>query len=348
MSKAVGMEKKLNVGIIGLGRIGKVHAENIRSRLPNVHIRAVADVRPGIARQLAEQYGVDSAYERYGQLLDDGGIDAVIICSPTDTHAQMIIEAAQAGKHIFCEKPIDLSIEKAVTVMSAVESAGVKMQLGFNRRFDHNFAKAREIIASGAIGKLHILKITSRDPAPPHADYIAASGGMFLDMSIHDFDMARFLTHSEPEEIYVAASCLVDPVIGEAGDVDTALITVKFETGEFCVIDNSRRAAYGYDQRVEVFGSKGKVETANDTPSTVVLSTEDGVFGEKPLYFFLERYAESFAEEIRLFAEAVTSGSDVPVGASDGIKAIRMAIAAKMSLAENRPVRMAEVDGIGL
>jgi myo-inositol 2-dehydrogenase/D-chiro-inositol 1-dehydrogenase len=342
------MEKQLNIGIIGLGRIGKVHIENMRSRLPRVRIRAVTDVRPNLAQQLADEYGIEFAYENYAQILADDDIDAVIICSPTDTHAQIVIEAAQAGKHIFCEKPIDLSIEKAEAAQAAVKSAGVKMQVGFNRRFDHNFARVREMIESGAIGELHILKITSRDPAPPHTDYIAASGGMFLDMSIHDFDMARFLTGSEPAEIYVAASSLVDPAIGEAGDVDTAIIIVKFENGEFCVIDNSRRAAYGYDQRAEAFGSKGKVETANDTPSTVVLSTDDGVFGEKPLYFFLERYAESFVEEIRQFTEAVVSDGDVPVGASDGIQAIRMAVAAKMSLDANRPVRMSEVGGIGL
>jgi len=339
------MEKKLKVGIIGAGRIGRVHTMSIVNHLPQVEIRGISDVYVDSAREWAAQTGIPNVYQDYRDLLKDPDIDAVLICSSTDTHAAIAIDAAAAGKHIFCEKPVDLSIEKVEAVIAAAEKAGVKLQIGFNRRFDHNFKKVRELIASGELGDLHILRITSRDPAPPPAEYVKVSGGMFMDMTIHDFDMARFLTGSEAEEIYVAAACLVDPAIGEAGDVDTAVVTIRFKNGTICVIDNSRKAAYGYDQRVEAFGSKGKAETTNDTPSTAVWSTASGVYSEKPLYFFLERYMESFSEEIKQFTEALISGGETPVTGFDGLQPIKMGLAAKKSVAEGRPVRLSEIDG---
>lgn len=250
------------------------------------------------------------------------------------------MEAAQAGKHIFCEKPVDLTPEKVSAVKAAVTKAGVKLQVGFNRRFDHNFAQVRKLVADGDVGDVHIIKITSRDPSPPPAEYAAVSGGMFLDMTIHDFDMARFLAGSEVTEVYANATCLVDPAIGEAGDVDTAVISLKFANGAVGVIDNSRRAAYGYDQRVEVFGSKGAAVAQNDTPTNVTFMGEDAVKSDKPLYFFLERYMQSFRDEMLQFVDAVQKDTDVPATVEDGMQSLLVALAAKRSVAEGRPITL--------
>lgn len=338
------MEKKLKVGIIGTGRIGRVHTMSIMNQLPEVEVAAVTDIFLDSAKEWAAQTGVKKVYDNYQELLADPEIDAVLVCSSTDTHAEIAIAAANAGKHVFCEKPVDLTIEKVEAVIEAAKKAGVKLQIGFNRRFDHNFRKVKELIDNKTIGDLQILKITSRDPGPPPIEYVKVSGGIFMDMTIHDFDMARFLTGSEAEEIYVAAACMVDPAIGEAGDVDTALITIRFKNGAICVIDNSRKAAYGYDQRVEAFGSKGKVEIANDYPNTAVWSTEEGVFSEKPLYFFLERYMDSFGEEMKQFVNALINDTETPVTGFDGLQPIKLGLAAKKSVAEGRPVKLSEID----
>lgn len=337
------MEKKLNVGIIGVGRIGKVHTMSINNHIPQVQIKGVTDIYLDQAKAWAAEAGIPKVYETYQDLLADPEIDAVLVCSSTNTHAEISIAAAKAGKHIFCEKPVDLSVEKVEAVIQAAKDAGVKLQIGFNRRFDHNFRKVRELIQNGVIGDLQILKITSRDPGPPPIEYVKVSGGIFMDMTIHDFDMSRFLTGSEAEEIYVAGAVMVDPAIGEAGDIDTALITIKFKNGVICNIDNSRKAAYGYDQRVEAFGSKGKAEIANDLPSTTVWSTEEGVFSEKPLYFFLERYMDSFAEEMKQFVEALIENKETPVTGIDGLLPIKMGLAAKRSLELGRPVKLSEL-----
>ena len=334
------MAKKINVGIIGAGRIGKVHSQSIINQIPEVKVKTISDIYYDAAKEWAEKMGIPNATKDYKEILNDPEIDAVLICSSTDTHAQIIIEAAQAGKHIFCEKPVDLSVDKIEAALAAVEDAGVKLQIGFNRRFDHNFRKVKELIDAGKVGDLHIVKITSRDPAPPPIEYVKVSGGIFLDMTIHDFDMARYLTGSEVEEVYVSGAVLVDPGIGEAGDVDTAVITLKFKNGAICVIDNSRKAVYGYDQRVEVFGSKGKVEVSNDTPSSAVLSTEEGVFSDKPLYFFLERYMDSFVTEMKEFMDAIVNDKETPVTGIDGLKPVLIGLAAKQSLAEGRPVKL--------
>jgi myo-inositol 2-dehydrogenase/D-chiro-inositol 1-dehydrogenase len=255
----------------------------------------------------------------------------------------MIIAAAKAGKHIFCEKPIDFNIEKIMQALNSVEAAGVKLQIGFNRRFDHNFKKVRELVESGKVGDVHIVKITSRDPAPPPIEYLKVSGGIFLDMTIHDFDMARYLSVSEVEEVYAQGAVLIDPAIGQVGDVDTAIITLKFRNGAMGVIDNSRQAVYGYDQRVEVFGSQGNVAVKNDFPDSAKLSTAQGVISAKPQYFFLERYKMSYVEELKAFVDAVANDREPAVTGNDGLQPVLIGVAALKSLAEKRPVKIEEV-----
>lgn len=337
------MDKKLNVGIIGAGRIGQVHTLSINNYLPQVEVLGITDKFLNAAKDWAAKSGIKTVYADYQEMLADPAIDAVLVCSSTDTHAEISIAAAKAGKHIFCEKPVDLSIEKVESVIAEAKKADVKLQIGFNRRFDHNFKKVKELIDNKTIGDLQILKITSRDPSPPPIEYVKVSGGMFMDMTIHDFDMARFLTGSEAEEIYVAGACMVDPAIGEAGDLDTAVITIKFQNGVLCVIDNSRKAAYGYDQRVEAFGSKGQAEIANDKPSTASWSTAEGVYSEKPLHFFLERYMSAYAEEIKEFVEALMTGKETPVTGFDGLQPLKMGMAALKSVKEGRPVKLSEI-----
>lgn len=336
--------KQLNVGIIGAGRIGSLHAKSIAYNVPTAKVVGITDVFAESAQKVAKELNIPKIYNDYKEMLSDSEIDAVLICSSTDTHADIAIEAAQAGKHIFCEKPVDLTPEKVRAVIDAQKKAGVKLQVGFNRRFDHNFAKVKAMVKNGDIGEVHIIKITSRDPAPPPSEYSAVSGGMFLDMTIHDFDMARFLAGSEITEVYANATCLVDPAIGEAGDVDTAVISLKFANGAVGVIDNSRKAAYGYDQRIEVFGSKGAAVAANDTETNVTFMGENGVISDKPLYFFLERYMQSFRDEMLQFVDAVLNDKPTPTNVEDGLYSILVALAAKKSVAEGRPVKISEIN----
>ena len=335
--------KQLNIGIIGAGRIGKVHMQSITYNVPTAKVLGITDVFKDGLQELADKYGIEKVYDDYKEMLADKDIDAVLVCSSTDTHADISIEAAKAGKHVFCEKPVDLTPEKVQAVIDAVAEAGVKLQVGFNRRFDHNFAHVRSLINEGKVGNLELIKITSRDPEPPPAEYAAVSGGMFLDMTIHDFDMARFLAGSDVTEVYASATCLVDPAIGEAGDVDTAIINLKFENGALGVIDNSRRAAYGYDQRIEVFGSKGAAMAANDTPTNVTVMNAEGVTTDKPLYFFLERYMQSFRDEMVQFVDAVLNDKEKPTTGVDGLNSILVALAAKKSVKEGRPVKISEI-----
>lgn len=335
----------IQIGIIGAGRIGKVHLQSITYRVKNARVKAIADpFMNEETENFVRGMGVTEVYKDYKQILEDPDIDAVLVCSSTDTHAAISIEAIQAGKHVFCEKPVDHALDKIRAVEEALAAhPGCRFQVGFNRRFDHNFAAVRKAYDEGRIGEAHILKITSRDPEPPNPAYIKVSGGMFLDMTIHDFDMACFLTDSDVEEIYVQSAVLVDPAIGQQGDVDTAIITMKMANGALAVIDNSRRAAYGYDQRAELFGSKGMVATANDTISSAVISDANGVTGEKPLFFFLERYMESFSEEMRQFVDACENGGEVPVGIHAGLQAVKIGLAAKKSVEEHRPVKISEL-----
>ena len=336
----------LKVGIIGAGRIGKVHTESICNYVKNAEVKAIAD--PFLSEETAawaKKLGVEVVTKDYHEILADPEIGAVLICSSTDTHSPISIEAIHAGKHIFCEKPIDHDVAKINEVRKALEGTGLKYQVGFNRRFDHNFEAVRNAVQAGKIGEPHIVKITSRDPEPPSAAYVAVSGGMFLDMTIHDFDMARFLVGSDVEEVYVQSAVLVDPAIGEAGDVDTAVITMKMTNGALAVIDNSRRAAYGYDQRAEVFGSKGMVAVENDGVSNAKIATADGVTGEKPLFFFLERYMQAYAKEVTAFVDAVVNDTEVPVNQDDGLKAVLIGLAATKSAKEHRPVKISEITG---
>ncbi|GMQ57424.1 inositol 2-dehydrogenase [Vallitalea sediminicola] len=334
---------KMNVGIIGVGRIGRVHAQSISYNIPDVTIKAVSDVRLDGVSEWAKGLGIENVYDDYHKILDDKEIDAVLVCSSTDTHAQISIEAARAGKHVFCEKPIDYDLDRINNVLKEVEKKGVKFQVGFNRRFDHNFNRINKVTKDGVIGEPHIIKITSRDPEPPPIEYVKVSGGMFFDMTIHDFDMARFQAGCEATEVYAVGASLVDPEIGKAGDVDTAVITIKFENGAIAIIDNSRKAAYGYDQRVEVFGSEGSIEAKNDTETNTILRTKQAVSTDKPLYFFLERYMGSFVEEMKQFFEAIKNDTETPVKGIDGLNAVVIAMAAKKSLEEGRPVKISEI-----
>ena len=334
----------IRVGVIGAGRIGKIHAENLATRVPGAVVAAIADIDLKAAKELADRLHVENVYSDFNQIINDQSIDAVAICSSTDTHADLIIAAAKSGKHIFCEKPVDHSLEKIDLAIDAVNKADVQCQIGFNSRFDANFKKLQELVKDGKIGDLHILRVTSRDPAPPPAEYVKKSGGMFLDMTIHDFDMARYLSGSEVVEVYAAGGVMVDPAIGEAGDIDTAIITLKFANGAIGTIDNSRKAVYGYDQRAEVFGSGGMAATTNNTANTSVYSNAEGVTSEKPLYFFLERYMDSFIAEMRDFIAAIRDGVPTPVTILDGRKPVVIAMAAKKSLDEHRPVKLSEVE----
>lgn len=333
---------QLNIGLIGAGRIGRVHAANL-TRIPAARLRVVADVNEAAAQACAVQYGIPAATGDVGAILADPTIGAVVICSSTDTHARIIEEAAAAGKHIFCEKPIALDLAAIDRALAAVDRAGVKLQIGFNRRFDANYRRVRQAIAGGEIGALRLLHIISRDPTPPPIEYIRVSGGMFMDMTIHDFDMVRFLTGSEVTEVYTMAAVTIDPAIGAAGDVDTAVITLRFANGVIGTIDNSRQAAYGYDQRVEVLGSGGAISTANNYPNTALISDGTSIHRDLPLNFFMERYTESFLAEMQAFVAAVQQDGPVPVTGADGRAPVLLAMAALQSHREGRPVRLSEV-----
>jgi myo-inositol 2-dehydrogenase/D-chiro-inositol 1-dehydrogenase len=310
--------------------------------MPGTNLAAVADSNLDAARALAKHCGISRAVGDADELLNDATLDAVLICSSTDTHADLIIRAARARKHIFCEKPIAHSLEKIDRALDEVRQARVKLQIGFNRRFDANFERVHRAIASGEIGAPHLIHIVSRDPCPPPISYVKVSGGMFLDMTIHDFDMARFLIGSEVREVFTAAGARVDPAIAAAGDVDTAVIVLRFANGVIGSIDNCRQAPYGYDQRVEVLGSKGSVATGNCYPNSAVLSTAESVRRDLPLNFFMERYHDSFAKEIQAFADAVTNDTPPPITGLDGRAPVVMALAARRSYEEHRPVALDE------
>lgn len=339
------MEKKIKVGVLGAGRIGKLHATNIAG-MQDAEIVVVADPFANEDTvKWAKGIGITNVIKDSDEVFNNPEIDAVIICSSTDTHTDFIIKAANAGKHIFCEKPIGLNIAEIKKALEAVDKAGVKLQVGFVRRFDHNHKRVRDLVVEGKVGTPHIVKISSRDPQRPPMEYVKVSGGIFADMMIHDFDMARYLAGSEVVEVYANGSVLVDPKFAEYGDVDTAMVMLKFENGALGVIDNSRETLYGYDQRTEVFGSKGCAAVTNDTPNTATLTTADGVFSDKPVWFFLERYNNAFIVEIRDFFNAIINNTEVPVNGIDGLRPVQIAYAAAKSLKEGRPVRISEIAG---
>jgi len=330
----------VNIGMIGAGRIGKLHARNLSFHIPDANIVAVSDIYVEAAKQCAKECGIPKAGKDHREIMDDPGIEAIFICSSTDTHSQMICEGAEAGKHIFCEKPIDFDLNRIDAALTAVEKAGVKLQIGFNRRFDPSFKHARDLVAEGKIGVPHIVRITSRDPEPPPLDYVKVSGGIFLDMTIHDFDMCRYLMGEEVTEIYAAGTSLIDPEIGKLGDVDTAITMLTYQNGAYCTIDNSRKAVYGYDQRIEVFGSEGCIVVGNRTPYDGTLYTGKTVQRSLPLYFFLERYNDAYIEEARQFIRCITEDSAPLVTGIDGKIPVIMGLAAQQSLKEHRPVQV--------
>lgn len=336
--------KELRIGLIGGGRIGKLHGRNINTSVPGARVVCLAETMLNDGHKAwAVEAGVPKVTKDPADIMNDKDIDAVFICSPTDTHADFIIQAARRGKHIFCEKPIHTDIQKIKEALAEVDNAGVKLQVGFVRRFDHNHKKVRDTVASGRLGKPHIVKITSRDPEGPPLDYIAGSGGIFMDMTIHDFDMARYLAGSEVTEVMAYGAVNINPAYKKYSDVDTAAVMLKFENSAIGLIDNSRAAHYGYDQRTEVHCDKGCVQVANDLNDTSMISTAEGVVCEKPTWFFLERYNTAFIAEVIDFVDAVNNNKNPQVDGKDGMMAVYVAMAANKSLKENRPVNLSEL-----
>ena len=330
----------LKVGLLGAGRIGKVHARAIASHADST-LCAVADVHAPSAQDLAQTYGAQAMTPE--AVLADPSVDAVLIATSTDTHSDFIEAAVAAGKSVLCEKPLDLSLARARACMETVGDYAKPVMLGFNRRFDPSFAKLKQQVDAGAIGTPELLSVTSFDPAPPPVSYIKVSGGLFRDMMIHDFDMANFIMGTLPETISAVGSCLVDPQIGAAGDVDTAVVTLSYADGRIAVIKNSRRAAFGYDQRVELLGATGMLQVANMLENSVITSTADGVTSAKPTYFFLERYMPAYEAEWAAFVDAATGKAPVPVTLKDGVAALAMAEAATQSCTTRKPVPLSEV-----
>jgi myo-inositol 2-dehydrogenase / D-chiro-inositol 1-dehydrogenase len=318
----------MRFAIIGAGRIGKIHGANIAAR-KDCELRLVADADAAAAKALAEATGARVA--EIDAIMAASDIDAVAICAPTDMHADLIEKAARAKKAAFCEKPVDLNADRIRQCLKVVNEAGAPLMIGFNRRFDPNFAALQARIAHGAVGAVEIVSITSRDPAPPPISYIARSGGLYRDMMIHDFDMARFLLGEEPVALSAMGAALVDKAIGEAGDIDTAVVIMQTKSGKVAQISNSRRATYGYDQRIEVHGAKGMVRAENVHETTVQFAGAQGFSGDKVLNFFLERYASAYRDELAAFVKAVSSGGSPSPSGEDGLRAQLLADAADKS-----------------
>ena len=325
----------IGITLFGAGRIGRIHANNLH-RHANADVRHVVDVVESAARDLAGQCGAQvSSIE---DALADPKVHAVVIASSTDTHAGLIHAAARSGKAIFCEKPLDLDVRTAEKSLEAAEKHQVLLCLGFNRRHDPSFSRLKDELLAGSVGRVEVVSITSRDPSPPPVNYIGRSGGLFRDMMIHDFDMARWLLGEEPVEVFAVGSNLVEPAIGKAGDIDTAICVLKTARGSLCQITNSRRCDYGYDQRIEVFGSGGMAQAGNATQTRVVLADKQGFHTEAALPFFLERYADAYRLQLDKFLEAVAGRDiEIPTG-SDGLKALQIADAAQESLQRGSPV----------
>ena len=328
-----------NFALIGAGRIGKVHAIAINA-VANARIKSVCDVHTPSATALAEQYGADVA--QIEDVFTDNSIDAVIIASATDTHTPLLKRCAEAGKPVFCEKPLDLSLIKAREAADAIESSGILCGMGFNRRFDPQFSLLKKRVENGDIGALETLIIISRDPAPPPAEYISVSGGLFRDMMIHDFDIARWVLDEPIDTVYAVGSCLVDPAIGKAGDVDTASVTMTTASGKIAMITNSRRAVYGYDQRIEAFGSEGMLQAMNNTDTNLVFSGDTGVVSELPQHFFLERYEDAYRIELEDFINALQNGTKPLADHHDGVASLQLAEAANASLLSGGAVKVAD------
>lgn len=334
----------IRLGMLGAGRIAQTHLMTLATRIPDAEVAVIADPFGDVAHETARQFGVARHVTDPRQVLDDESIEAVVICSPTNTHAPLMEEAARAGKHIFCEKPIDFEIARIDQALATVKQAGVKLQIGFNRRFDPNHRRVRQAIVDGEIGEPHILHIISRDPYPAPMSYTRVSGGIFIDMTVHDFDLARYLIGSEIEEIYATGNINIVPELAELGDLDTTLLIMRFRNGVLGMIDNSRKAVFGYDQRVEVFGSGGSAKTDNRYDNAVTISDGASIRRDRPYEFFMERYTESFAREMESFVRALREDTEIEVDGFDGRMPVVMGKAAFMSHREGRPVRMEEID----
>jgi myo-inositol 2-dehydrogenase / D-chiro-inositol 1-dehydrogenase len=327
----------VRIGLLGAGRIGRIHGANIAAH-PRARLAAVADAAPSAAEALAAAAG--SHVRDVASIIEESEIDAVVICTPTDLHADLIERAAGAGKAVFCEKPVDLDAARIRQCLEVVEAAGPKLMIGFNRRFDPSFSALQKRLRAGEIGALELVTILSRDPAPPPLDYIARSGGLFRDMMIHDLDMARFLLAEEPVEVHAVGACLVDPAIGAAGDVDTAAVLLKTASGRIAQISCSRRATYGYDQRIELHGAKGLLAAGNRFATTVTRADSDGFTSDPALPFFLKRYADAYRLELDAFVSAVLDNAPVSPSGEDGLKAQILADAAAEAARTGKTVQL--------
>ncbi len=332
----------LKIAVLGVGRIGRMHVELLARQVPGASVTMVQDINADAAAAVGEQFDVPHTTD-VDAVLASADVDAVAICSSTDTHVPFMIASANAGKAIFCEKPISLDLGKVDEALGVIASSGVPFQVGFNRRFDAAHASVRAAVVDGSVGDLHMVRITSRDPAPPPIPYIEVSGGIFLDMMIHDFDMARFVTGSEVVEVYAQGAVRIDPAIGAAGDLDTAVVMLRHENDCITTIDNSRQAVYGYDQRVEAFGSGGLAASENPLTHTGMRRSAAGTVGSTIPYFFLDRYIPSYVEEWKSFVAYVADGGDSPVSANDGRAPLVIGLAAWKSYREGRPVRCDEI-----
>jgi myo-inositol 2-dehydrogenase/D-chiro-inositol 1-dehydrogenase len=336
------MTRKVKIAVIGTGRMGSIHARNISNLIPEADLVAVCDIRLEVAQAVANELGIRRVVKDYHELLADPDIEAILIATSTDTHAFIMKDVAAAGKHIFCEKPLALELNKIDEALAEVEKSGVKLQVGFNRRFDKSYQQVHDIVASGEIGRPCILHIVNRDPDFPSLEFLRVSGGMFLDLGIHDLDMVRYQM-GEVEEVYANGAVLLNEKLKEFGDIDTGLILLKFANGAMGTIDNSRKAVYGYDQRLEVFCSNGTAMMENEKETTAVKGNRDGFTSAKPPYFFMQRYAPCYVEEVRQFIECVREDKPTPTTGADGKAAVVLGYAAIRSLREKRPVKVSEI-----
>lgn len=333
----------VKIGVIGTGRIGKMHIGLLQNSVENVEVTVVCDVFVESVKKVAAEMNIASWTDDPDKVFNNPDLDAVMICSSTDTHAEFIQRAARAGKDVFCEKPIAFDIDLIRETLDVVKVSGTKLQIGFNRRFDPSFARVKDVVESGEIGDVHNIRVTSRDPSPPPVEYIKRSGGLFYDMTIHDFDMVRFLTNSEVKQVNAYGAVLVDKKIGEAGDIDSAVISMVFENGAMGTIENSRQAVYGYDQRVEVFGSKGMVDADNVASNTVHIAGSKNIKSDLIPFFFLERYIPAYINELKHFVDSIASGNTPSVNGNDGLEPVYIAEACMISMKEKRTVLLSEV-----
>jgi myo-inositol 2-dehydrogenase/D-chiro-inositol 1-dehydrogenase len=338
------MKRRVNIAVIGTGRIGSMHTRNLVHSIHEANVVAICDIRLDVAQAVADELGIERVVIDYHELLEDKDIEAVLIATNTDTHAFIVKDATKAGKQVFCEKPLALDLADIDDVMKKVESTGVKLQVGYNRRFDKSFQRVRQIVMSGEIGHPCILHITNRDPEPPTLEYAKSSGGMFLDMSIHDFDMVRFQI-GEVEEVYAIGSVIVAPYLKDIGDVDVDIISLRFENGAVGAIDNSRKCVYGYDQRLEVFCSNGTAMAGNEFENTAIWGDGKGYHSARVPYSFIERYAECYIEEVRQFLQCVRDDKPVSPNGYDSRASVLLGLAAWESFRQKRPVNMKEYKG---